>query len=175
MKIDRYLEISREIERKEKETEEKKRESYTSGNPNVLHNFFRDGEEQGIGAMQNWLSHFLKQVAAVVSYVRNPEVEPSESLASRMGDIRTYAKLGLAIAEDIGRETGLGLSDRGENLSHCPGLLPPFGDYMCELSYGHSGPHAAISLGGHPLRWTSEDEEKHLDVIGLSVKEGYDR
>lgn len=104
MNIDKYLALSRIIEKCEREVEEGKRASYTTGNEDVLHNFKRDAEMQGIPPMQNLLSHFLKQVAAVVSYVKNPEVEPSESLMSRVGDIRTYAKLLMALAVDEGRE-----------------------------------------------------------------------
>jgi len=90
-----------------KDTEDKKRASYTSGNENVLHNFVRDGEIAGIPPMQNWLAHFLKQVAAIVSFVKNPEIEPSEPLVSRAADLINYAVLMVAMAEDSGRETGL--------------------------------------------------------------------
>lgn len=107
MKLDRYLELCSQLESMEKAVEESKRASYTAGNEDVLHNFKRDGEIQGVGALQNWLGHFLKQVAAIVSYVRNPDVVPSEPLASRAGDIRTYCRLLLALAVDEGRDTGL--------------------------------------------------------------------
>lgn len=76
MKLDRYLALCSRLESMEKEVEESKRASYTAGNEDVLHNFKRDGEIQGVGALQNWLGHFLKQVAAIVSYVKNPGVEP---------------------------------------------------------------------------------------------------
>jgi hypothetical protein len=91
----------------EQEVEESKRASYTNMNEDVLHNFKRDALQAGITPMQNWLTHFLKQVAAVVSYVRFPEVKPSEPLVSRLGDIRTYCKLLLALAEDSGQSHGL--------------------------------------------------------------------
>lgn len=107
MNLDRYLQVSNEIEQREKEVEERKRHSYTVGDVDVLKNFKRDAELAGITPMQNWLTHFLKQVAAVVTYVRHPDVAPSESLVSRVGDIRTYAKLLVALAEDAGRDTGL--------------------------------------------------------------------
>ena len=107
MKIDRYLELCKIIEAEEKMVEEGKRESYTVGDENVLANFMRDAATAGIDPLQNWLTHFLKQVAAVVSYIRNPEVEPSEPLISRVVDLRVYPKLLLALAEDLGRVTGV--------------------------------------------------------------------
>lgn len=107
MNLDRYLQIREQVLSTAKETEDKKRASYTSGNENVLHNFVRDGEIAGIHPMQNWLAHFLKQVAAIVSFVKNPEVEPSEPLVSRAADLINYAVLMVAMAEDSGRTTGL--------------------------------------------------------------------
>lgn len=107
MNLSRYTELSKQLEDMERVTEERKRASYTAGNDNVLHNFVRDGEISGIGALQNLLQHFLKQVAGIVSYIKNPDVEPAESLASRAGDVRTYCKLLVALAEDEGRVTGL--------------------------------------------------------------------
>lgn len=112
MKIDRYLELCKIIEAEEKRVEEGKRESYTVGDSNVLANFMRDASTAGIDPLQNWLTHFLKQVAAVVSYIRNPEVEPSEPLISRVVDLRVYSKLLLALAEDEGRVTGIESSEQ---------------------------------------------------------------
>lgn len=100
MKIDEYKKLCEVIEMEEAKVENRKRPSYTAGNEDVLHNFKRDGELAGVDPMQNWLAHFLKQVAAIVSYVRNPDVLPSEPLLSRMVDIRVYAKLGMALAQD---------------------------------------------------------------------------
>lgn len=108
MKIDRYLEIKKQLREYADQVEESKRPSYTAGSDNVLENFIRDGKLQGLDPMQNWLSHFLKQVAAICSYVRNPEIEPSEPLISRMADLITYAPLGLSLAQEGGRKgTGL--------------------------------------------------------------------
>lgn len=110
MNLDRYLQIREQVLSTAKDTEDKKRASYTSGNENVLHNFVRDGEIAGIPPMQNWLAHFLKQVAAIVSFVKNPEIEPSEPLVSRAADLINYAVLMVAMAEDSGRDTGLALT-----------------------------------------------------------------
>lgn len=108
MKIEEYLKVKKKLREYADNVEESKRPSYTAGSDNVLENFIRDGNLQGLPPMQNWLSHFLKQVAAIVSYVRNPGVEPSEPLISRMADLQTYATLGLAVAKDENRKgTGL--------------------------------------------------------------------
>ncbi len=108
MNLTDYLEVKRQLREYADKVEENKRPSYTAGSDNVLENFIRDGKLQGLPPMQNWLSHFLKQVAAIVSYVRNPDVEPSEPLISRMADLQTYATLGLAVAKDENRNgTGL--------------------------------------------------------------------
>lgn len=150
MKLDRYLELSKQLEDMERSTEEKKRTSYTAGNESVLHNFTRDGEIQGVGAMQNWLGHFLKQVAAIVSYVKYPDVEPSESLASRAGDVRTYMKLLVALAEDEGRVTGLEFRDTldGVNVTLSnPCKESNVDGFFCSLQSGHSGLHESWGRG----------------------------
>lgn len=107
MNIDRYLQISQEIEQREKQVEDSKRQSYTVGDTDVLRNFKRDAATAGITPMQNWLTHYLKQHAAILSFILHPDVQPSEPLVSRVGDLRTYLKLLVAIAEDEGRDTGL--------------------------------------------------------------------
>jgi hypothetical protein len=107
MQIDQYLELCKEIEALEKSTEEGKRASYTSGDPDVLKNFKRDAATAGITPLQNWLTHYLKQVAAIVSFIVNPDVVPSEPLISRVVDARVYPKLLLALAKDEGREVGI--------------------------------------------------------------------
>lgn len=104
MKLDRYLEICKEIEAEEHATEEKKRASYTAGNENVLHNFLDDSEFVGTDPLQNVLTHLMKQVRAVSSYVKHPNVKPSETLLSRVVDIRVYSKLLVAVAQEMGRE-----------------------------------------------------------------------
>jgi hypothetical protein len=110
MKIDEYLEVKKKLREYADTVEENKRPSYTAGSTNVLENFTRDGALQGLDPMQNWLGHFLKQVAAVCSYVRNPDIDPSETLISRMADVQTYATLGLALAKFMGRK-GTGMID----------------------------------------------------------------
>lgn len=130
MNLNDYLEIKRQLRQFADQVEESKRPSYTAGSSNVLENFIRDGNLQGIPPMQNWLSHFLKQVAAIVSFVRNPDVTPSETLLSRMADLQTYATLGLAIAKEEGRD-GTGL-DIGAMAAEAPVPRTPLGS-----DYGH--------------------------------------
>lgn len=107
MNLDRYLQIRESILSKAKEVEDKKRISYTAGDDNVLRNFVSDSEFVGTNQLQNCLTHFMKQVRGISSFVVNPEVEPSESLASRAADVINYVCLMVANAEEMGRETGL--------------------------------------------------------------------
>lgn len=108
MNLDRYLQIRESILSKAKEVEDKKRVSYTAGDQNVLRNFVSDSEFVGTNQLQNCLTHFMKQVRGISSFVVNPEVEPSESLASRAADVINYVCLMVANAEEMGRDTGLG-------------------------------------------------------------------
>jgi len=107
MKLNRYLEIREAILSKAKEVEDKKRISYTAGDQNVLRNFVSDSEFVGTNQLQNCLTHFMKQVRGISSFVVNPEVEPSESLASRAADVINYVCLIVANAEEMGRDHGL--------------------------------------------------------------------
>lgn len=130
MNLTDYLEVKLKLREYADKVEESKRPSYTAGSDNVLENFIRDGKLQGLPPMQNWLSHFLKQVAAIVSYVRNPDVEPSEPLISRMADLQTYATLGLSVATEENRR-GTGLSDTAVISS------VPEKQYRMDSDYGH--------------------------------------
>lgn len=113
MKIDEYKKLCEVIEMEEAKVENRKRPSYTAGNEDVLHNFKRDSELAGVDPMQNWLAHFLKQVAAIVSYVRNPDIAPSEPFLSRVVDVRVYAKLGMALVQDTRSKIVVTNSDTG--------------------------------------------------------------
>jgi hypothetical protein len=108
LNLSRYLAIRESILAKAKEVEDKKRISYTAGDDNVLRNFVSDSEFVGTNQLQNCLTHFMKQVRGISSFVVNPEVEPSESLASRAADVINYVCLMVANAEEMGRDTGLG-------------------------------------------------------------------
>ena len=108
MNLSRYLAIRESILAKAKEVEDKKRISYTAGDDNVLRNFVSDSEFVGTNQLQNCLTHFMKQVRGISSFVVNPGVEPSESLASRAADVINYVCLMVANAEEMGRDTGLG-------------------------------------------------------------------
>ena len=111
MNLSRYLAIRESILAKAKEVEDKKRISYTAGDDNVLRNFVSDSEFVGTNQLQNCLTHFMKQVRGISSFVVNPEVEPSESLASRAADVINYVCLMVANAEEMGRDTGLMTGD----------------------------------------------------------------
>lgn len=107
MNLQRYQEIRSAVLNEAKSVEDKKRLSYTSGDANVLRNFVSDAEFVGTNQLQNCLTHFMKQVRGISSYVQHPDVVPSETLLSRAADIINYVVLMVANAEDSGRETGL--------------------------------------------------------------------
>lgn len=107
MNLQRYQEIRSAVLNEAKSVEDKKRLSYTSGDANVLRNFVSDAEFVGTNQLQNCLTHLMKQVRGISSYVQNPDVEPSETLLSRAADIINYVVLMVANAEDSGRDTGL--------------------------------------------------------------------
>lgn len=100
MNLKDFEQLEEKLLEAERSVRDTKRPSYTAGSEDVLWNFKRDAQLAGIDPMQNWLAHFLKQVAAVVSIVRNPEKTPSEPLIDRMKDVRVYTSLGLALAID---------------------------------------------------------------------------
>lgn len=104
MKLEALAKLEDALYKEEQRVKDSKRPSYTGGNSDVLWNFKRDADIAGIDPMVAWLILFLKQVAAVASYVKNPDIVPSEPLLSRMVDIRVYAALGLGLAVDEGRE-----------------------------------------------------------------------
>lgn len=108
MNLSRYLEVREIVLANAKRIEDSKRKSYTSGNEDVLFNFKSDCEFVGTNQLQNCLTHLMKQVRGISSFVVNPDVEPSESLASRAADVINYACLMVANAEEMGRDTGLG-------------------------------------------------------------------
>lgn len=107
MNLQRYQKIRAAVLNEAKSVEDKKRLSYTSGDANVLRNFVSDAEFVGTNQLQNCLTHFMKQVRGISSYVQHPDVVPSETLLSRAADIVNYVVLMVANAEDSGRETGL--------------------------------------------------------------------
>lgn len=147
MNLSRYLAIRESILAKAKEVEDKKRISYTAGDDNVLRNFVSDSEFVGTNQLQNCLTHFMKQVRGISSFVVNPEVEPSESLASRAADVINYVCLMVANAEEMGRDTGLdkkgviymeeGIMDTEswkKILSHPYWSAPVFSDGLIQLN-----------------------------------------
>ncbi len=107
MNLTKYLEVSKQVLSLAESTEEKKRASYTAGNEDVLFNFASDAEFVGTNPLQNVLTHLLKQVRGISSFVKNPDITPSETLISRAADLINYSKLLVAVAEEMGRDTGL--------------------------------------------------------------------
>mgnify|MGYP001213482374 CR=1 FL=1 len=123
MNLKRYQEIRAEVLNEAKSVEDKKRLSYTSGDANVLRNFVSDAEFVGTNQLQNCLTHFMKQVRGISSYVQHPNVVPSETLLSRAADIINYVVLMVANAEDSGRDTGLEKKPKDSALGSWKNLL----------------------------------------------------
>jgi hypothetical protein len=89
------------ILRKLRETEDKllktKGADYTAGSTNRLVNFYDAARILRKDVREIWAVLFYKHVSAVLAWAATGTTE-SESLMSRMADIRNYAALGLAIA-----------------------------------------------------------------------------
>ena len=100
MNINDYTEATIDLLSLASEIEERKRPSYTNGNADVLHNFKRDAEMAGVTMYQNWLQHFLKQVAAISRWARCPDDEQSEPIEQRFADVVNYCKLGHALERE---------------------------------------------------------------------------
>lgn len=107
MNLERYNAIKQQLISMAAEVENKKRASYAGVDGDPLRNFSRDAELLGISPLTALMVHLLKQVGAIISYVKNPGVEPSEPLCSRAVDLINYSALLVAVAEDSGRDTGL--------------------------------------------------------------------
>ena len=108
MNLSRYLEVRKAVIDLAESTANKKRMSYTAGNEDVLFNFKSDSEFVGNDPMQNVMTHLMKQIRGVASFVQHPDVEPSETLMSRAADVINYVTLMVAVAVDQGRQ-GVGM------------------------------------------------------------------
>jgi len=107
MNLSRYLEVREIVLANAKRIEDSKRQSYTAGNDDVLHNFKSDSEFVGTRPTQNVMGHLTKQVRGISSFVKQPDIEPSETLLSRACDLINYAVIMVATAMDEGRDTGV--------------------------------------------------------------------
>lgn len=103
----RYNEIKREVLDLAKSVEERKRPSYAGVGKCALENFKRDGSLLDIHPLKALGVHLLKQVGAILSFINNPDIPPSEPLISRAADLVNYSCLLVALADDEGRDTGL--------------------------------------------------------------------
>lgn len=119
MNLERYKHIKQELIQRAAEVEDKKRASYAGTGGDPLRNFSRDAELLGIDPLKALMVHMLKQVGAILSYVNNPDIEPSEPLASRAVDLINYSTLLVALAEDEGRSTGLYSPDTTGHFVEC--------------------------------------------------------
>lgn len=85
-----------------KQVRTSKQPSYTGNDTDVLKNFKVIATRLGLDPLQVWAIYFNKQVDAVNSIVKNPEIKPSEAPILRYADIINYCFLGLALMnEDI--------------------------------------------------------------------------
>lgn len=96
MNIAEYETVEAELLALAKSIRDRKRPSYTVGDEDVLMNFKRDAKMSGITALQNWHTHFQKQVAAIARWVQTPDAEQSEPIEQRFADLINYCLLGYA-------------------------------------------------------------------------------
>jgi len=74
--------------------EQAKRPGYTQDSNDVLSNFKKAAEMNGITPMQAWGTYFYKHVAAILSYAKDPNIPQAEDLSGRFADAVNYLKLG---------------------------------------------------------------------------------
>lgn len=79
----------------------RKRPSYTVGDEDVLMNFKRDAKMSGITPLQNWHTHFQKQVAAIARWVQTPDEKQSEPISERFADLINYCLLGYGLLVEM--------------------------------------------------------------------------
>lgn len=102
MNIAEYEAVEAELLDLAKSIRDRKRPSYTVGDEDVLMNFKRDAKMSGITALQNWHTHFQKQVAAIARWVQTPDAEQSEPIEQRFADLINYCLLGYAAMLESG-------------------------------------------------------------------------
>ena len=66
----------------------------------VLDNFKRAGNFVGVSSMMACLVYLYKHFSAVAAYAQNGDALSEEGIAGRIADLRLYAALFLALAED---------------------------------------------------------------------------
>jgi hypothetical protein len=77
-----------------------KRPGYTQGDHDVLKNFKRAGERNGITTEQAWGVFFDKHYDAIKSIMLRPDLPVSEAPLGRFADAVNYLKLGWAILHE---------------------------------------------------------------------------
>lgn len=102
MNIDQYESAEAELLALAKSIRARKRPSYTVGDEDVLMNFKRDAKMSGITPLQNWHTHFQKQVAAIARWVQTPDAEQSEPIPERFADLINYCLLGYGLLVEQG-------------------------------------------------------------------------
>jgi hypothetical protein len=83
----------------ELETSRTKGNEY-AGEDDALRNFKEAAADLGLSPLQVCAVHLHKQYCAIMSYARLGHNLSTESLRSRVGDLRLYAALFLALAEE---------------------------------------------------------------------------
>lgn len=120
MNIAEYETVEAELLALAKSIRDRKRPSYTVGDEDVLMNFKRDAKMSGITALQNWHTHFQKQVAAIARWVQTPDAEQSEPIEQRFADLINYCLLGYAAHRERAA------NGRGTLIAITPGPPPRF-------------------------------------------------
>ena len=101
MNLTDYERVADALLAKAREIENSKRPAYTVGDDDVLKNFKRDAAMAGITPHQNWLTHFLKQVAAIARWARTPDQPQSEPIEQRLADVVNASAYGTAASVQV--------------------------------------------------------------------------
>lgn len=99
MKREEMLVLLRSLHREELQVSRTKGKDY-AGDDQVLSNFLDEAAHAGIDPIQVWYVFFSKHLRSIQSYVREGRLQ-SESLRSRVLDMRHYLALFLALASEI--------------------------------------------------------------------------
>jgi hypothetical protein len=104
MTADDYTRISAMLLDTAAKIEAAKRPAYTTGNPDVLHNFKSVAARAGITPMQAWAVYFLKHIAAITALAKDPDLPQAEGIEGRFADAINYLKLGYALHTEHAEE-----------------------------------------------------------------------
>lgn len=93
--------VSKHLTDKAQAIMDAKQPEYTLDSVDVLANFKKEAEENGITPLQVWGVYFGKHVASIKAFVKDPNRTLSEPIDGRFADTLNYLKLGYALASEM--------------------------------------------------------------------------